>query len=218
MTQSVSSMWSGFASNLLTRGLGYSGDQGVPSTTKVASAALATPSLGTRMQSQGAGTNVSAGVVGMPVPSESAEIAQANAEKQAELASSALAASTSGAHPPTLSDSELETLYGGYQARRKSLSSPDSASRDLGVESSAEWEGAEERARKLKREEAKVRRLNKNGRVDYAIQEGVFESFNVIAAIASHLGYWSDEDVSHFIMSQLLSRPRVDVDKANARD
>ncbi len=29
--------------------------------------------------------------------------------------------------------------------------------------------------------------------------------FNPINAIASHMAYWSDEDVSHFIMSQLLS-------------
>ena len=64
------------------------------------------------------------------------------------------------------------------------------------------------RAKKLKREEEKVRRLNANGRVDYAIQEGVFD-INLLAAIASHLSYWSDEDVSHFLISQLLSRHRI---------
>jgi hypothetical protein len=32
--------------------------------------------------------------------------------------------------------------------------------------------------------------------------------FNPINTIASHLSYWADEDVSHFMMSQLLSRPR----------
>ena len=67
---------------------------------------------------------------------------------------------------------------------------------------------AEERAKKLRREELKVRALNGNGRVDYAIQEGVFD-INLIAAIASHLSYWSDEDVGHFVISQLLSRHRV---------
>jgi hypothetical protein len=31
----------------------------------------------------------------------------------------------------------------------------------------------------------------------------------LLAAIASHLSYWADEDVSHFMISQLLSRHRV---------
>jgi hypothetical protein len=44
--------------------------------------------------------------------------------------------------------------------------------------------------------------------VDYAIQEGAFD-INLLAAIASHLSYWADEDVSHFMISQLLSRHRV---------
>ena len=30
--------------------------------------------------------------------------------------------------------------------------------------------------------------------------------FNPINTIASHLQYWQDEDVTHFIVSQLLSR------------
>ncbi|RPA76039.1 hypothetical protein BJ508DRAFT_331528, partial [Ascobolus immersus RN42] len=41
-------------------------------------------------------------------------------------------------------------------------------------------------------------------RVDYAIQEGTFE-ISLIASIASHLGYWADEDVAHFMLGQLLS-------------
>ena len=38
---------------------------------------------------------------------------------------------------------------------------------------------------------------------------GVFDMTNPMASIASHLTYWSDEDVSHFMISQLLSRQRV---------
>jgi hypothetical protein len=53
----------------------------------------------------------------------------------------------------------------------------------------------------------KVRALNQNGRVDFSIQESVLD-FNPINTIASHLSYWADEDVSHFMMSQLLSRHR----------
>lgn len=29
--------------------------------------------------------------------------------------------------------------------------------------------------------------------------------FNPINAIASHMGYWADEDVNHFVLSQILS-------------
>lgn len=30
--------------------------------------------------------------------------------------------------------------------------------------------------------------------------------FNPLSTIASHLQYWGDEDIAHFLMSQLLSR------------
>jgi len=32
--------------------------------------------------------------------------------------------------------------------------------------------------------------------------------FNPINTIASHMGYWADEDVNHFVLSQLLSNRR----------
>ncbi|KAL8805626.1 MAG: hypothetical protein Q9200_005363 [Gallowayella weberi] len=70
-------------------------------------------------------------------------------------------------HPPTLIDSEIETLYAGFQKRRKSEQSDEA--RDLGER--PEWREAEARANKLQREEAKVRALNSNGRVDFSIQE-----------------------------------------------
>jgi hypothetical protein len=59
----------------------------------------------------------------------------------------------------------------------------------------------------MQREEAKVRALNSNGRVDYSIQEGVFD-ISLLASIASHLSYWADEDVNHFMMGQMLKRGR----------
>jgi len=34
---------------------------------------------------------------------------------------------------------------------------------------------------------------------------GAFD-ISLIASIASHLTYWADEDVNHFILSQILSR------------
>ncbi|KAL8927390.1 MAG: hypothetical protein Q9172_001388 [Xanthocarpia lactea] len=110
-------------------------------------------------------------------------------------------------HPPTLIDSEIETLYARFQKRRQSEQSDDG--RDLGER--PEWQDAEARAKKLQREEAKVRALNSNGRVDFSIQESVFDINNIslIGTIASHLCYWDDEDCAHFMISQLLSRQRV---------
>jgi len=32
---------------------------------------------------------------------------------------------------------------------------------------------------------------------------------SLIASITSHLSYWTDEDLSHFMISQLLARQRV---------
>ena len=69
--------------------------------------------------------------------------------------------------PPTLIDTELETLYAGFEKQRKSHQSDES--RDLGE--SAAWVEADERAKRLKREEEKVKALNSNGRVDFSIQE-----------------------------------------------
>lgn len=62
---------------------------------------------------------------------------------------------------PTLIDPELETLYEGFQKVRHGNA----------TDGFDDTEEAEERAKKLKYEEAKVRALNSNGRVDYSIQE-----------------------------------------------
>lgn len=205
VTQSVSSMWSSMASSLLTRGLGYSEDTKAPDQVHGKSAAPLS------MGSSGAGTNVAAGVLPptAPLPAEGTEIARIGDDKIDRIAKEAQS-STGSQHPPTLLDSELETLYGDFEKRRKSVQN-DSHTRDLGagaIKGTPEWTEAEERGKRLRREEEKVRRLNSNGRVDYAIQEGAFD-INLIAAIASHLSYWADEDVSHFLCSQLLSRHRI---------
>jgi hypothetical protein len=42
----------------------------------------------------------------------------------------------------------------------------------------------------------------------YSEIRGAFD-ISLLASIASHLSYWADEDVSHFMISQLLSRHRV---------
>lgn len=68
-------------------------------------------------------------------------------------------------HPPTLIDDEIETLYAGFQKRRKGAVDGEHE------EGEEERLAAEERAAVLKVEEAKVRALNATGRIDFAIQE-----------------------------------------------
>jgi hypothetical protein len=69
-------------------------------------------------------------------------------------------------HFQALIDPELETLYDGFQkARHDQKNTPGE------FDNIMELLEAEERAKKLKIEEAKVRALNSNGRVDYSIQE-----------------------------------------------
>ena len=141
--QSVSGLWSNFtsgmASSLLNRSLGLTGEGQLSSST-----AMHAPQIQRKENSPstGAGTNVTGG--------GSASEQEDNPE-----------------HPPTLIDSEIETLYAGFEKRRKSYQSDET--RDLGE--SAAWMEAEERSKRLKREEAKVRALNSNGRVDFSVQE-----------------------------------------------
>ena len=147
--QSVSGFWSniasGVASSLLNRSLGLTGDDQIISKQSMASSPNQQPRAA---MSLGAGTNIAAGGVISPV-------AKSNlAEKHAQ-------------HPPALIDSEIETLFAGFQKRRTSHQSDEG--RDQGE--SPEWKDVEDRGNRLRREEAKVRLLNSNGRVDYSIQE-----------------------------------------------
>ena len=164
--QSVSGLWSSFssgiASSLLNRSLGISAED----ETKLRNQANASSQSRLSMSS-GAGTNIAAGTIPGPVAENPDRVEPVTEDARQKLAQDAIRAGEEGDHPPTLIDSNLETLYAGFQRRRKSLQSD--GSRDVGEY--AEWEEAEERAKKLKKEEAKVRALNANGRVDYSIQE-----------------------------------------------
>jgi hypothetical protein len=145
----------------------------------------------------------------------------ADSSRQQALADAARSSPTSE-QAPTLIDSEIETLYSGFQKTLHSPTSPfppqsaissaaSHADGDVDAETPTsaqtanEYASSLERARKLKREEAKVRALNSNGRVDYHIQEGMFD-VSLLASIASHLSYWADEDVNHFMVGQMLKK------------
>ena len=168
--QSVSGLWSslssGIASSLLNRSLGLTNDD-------IASMATPTPAPVPQQsppRSIGAGTNIaSGGVISPEVPAMQHQ--QTN-EKQLRLAEDTAAADRDGtggaSAPATLIDDEIETLYAGFQKRRESRLV------DLEVEGEREreeWAEVEERGRRLRREEVKVRALNQNGRVDFSIQE-----------------------------------------------
>ncbi|KIW99088.1 uncharacterized protein Z519_00751 [Cladophialophora bantiana CBS 173.52] len=182
VSQQIISSWynltSGMASSLINRSLGITGEEQALSRDKAKAVTAAKEASQTNPQ------------LDIPVADE---------QKQQELAEAAKS-SPSTEQAPTLIDSEMETLYAGFQKRQAATDALDDEAQ---ARTSTEFRQSQERARKLKREEAKVRALNSNGRVDYHIQEGLFD-VSLLASIASHLSYWADEDVNHFIIGQML--------------
>ncbi len=155
--QSVSGLWSslsaGIANNLLNRSLGLTQEDVANFT---ASTQQQLPS------SPGAGNNIGAGVI-----SDNLALGQAAEARKRQLAdpSKREDRSSISGNNVTLIDDELETLYSRFQ--RKTGSSDD----DGGENRRENWAEEEAKAAKLRREEMKVRALNRNGRVDYSIQE-----------------------------------------------
>lgn len=160
--QSMSGLWSSFssgiASNLLNRSLGLTHED----------VANITASQQRHEASPGAGTNVSAGVV--PPSNSTTSLSQKAAERKKELAEAAAGGgrkSISG-NDITLLDDDLETLYSKFQKGREDHET-DSALDN--AEAREKWAEEEGKAARLRKEELKVRALNRNGRVDYGIQE-----------------------------------------------
>ncbi|ORY16005.1 DDHD domain-domain-containing protein [Clohesyomyces aquaticus] len=198
---------SGIASGILNRSLGITGADASKLSSNLTNPKSARP------LSVGAGTNLAAGVIpGADEPTR----AIINEERKRRLGEESITPGVEGEHPPTLIDNEIETLYSGFQKRRKSRESDAGSNSNPDIEKDLEWQELEEKSRKLRKEEQKVRALNANGRVDYSIQEGAFD-ISLLASIASHLSYWADEDVSHFMISQLLARHRVFESSKNSR-
>ena len=187
VSQQVMSSWynltSGVASNLINRSLGITGQEQALPQDRAKPAAIQT-----QMQ-PGANPSDTSGDPGGLI---------SDGKKQQEVADAVKASDPN--RVPTLIDTEIETLYAGFQKRRRSHTSTASAE-----PSGLEYEMEQEKAKKLRREEAKVKALNSNGRVDYHIQEGMFD-VSLLASIASHLSYWADEDVHHFMIGQMLKK------------
>jgi hypothetical protein len=186
--QSVSGFWSslsaGIASNLLNRSLGLSNED-------VAKITASQQQQQQQNQQQhhppspGAGTNISAGVI--PVMDTSsqalsdAERSSKTAERMRQLASGAAGSTTASGNEATLIDDELETLFSRFQQNRADMGDKDGGKekeKDRGTGptggvtlSREKWMAEERKAQRLRREEMKIRALNRNGRVDYCIQE-----------------------------------------------
>ncbi|BDD60533.1 hypothetical protein MPDQ_001127 [Monascus purpureus] len=178
--QSVGSLWtnftSGVASSLLNRSLGLGSEDAHQTSTNVNS---------------------------QPQQTQPPPITDLAREKQSHPASNTSDQQEDDNTLETSVDQEFETLYCRFQDLRSGHRRGDS--QPCTVEGTADSQEMDDRARKLKIEDAKVRALNSNGRVDYSLQEGTFD-ISLIASIASHLSYWADEDVNHFMLSQMLSR------------
>lgn len=145
--QSVGSIWtnftSGVANSLLNRSLGLQPDVAVPQQADSSKKGITSVQ---RNQAQ------------------DGNLYSEEAKKQ--LALQIKTSEEQGQAPPTLIDSEMETLFEGFQKQRQTHQNELE-----GEEKSEAWLENENRSRKLRREEAKVRALNSNGRVDYSIQE-----------------------------------------------
>ena len=169
--QGFTDLWSNFSSSLtssfINRSLGISAEEAA----RLGAPATVPPTQARNQQhiGVGAGTNITSGGVITTDTKLQDENGSKSDKRHSMPASPSEREESVGQKPPTLIDSEMETLYSGFQKKRKSVQESDANTRDLGE--SPVWREAEERGRKLRREEAKVRALNSNGRVDYSIQE-----------------------------------------------
>lgn len=205
--QSVSGLWAsvsaGLANNLLNRSLGLTQED----------VAQITASQQQQQQqhhtpSPAAGTNISTSSGVISRQDSTTSLSQKAAERKRQLAEEQGGRKSMSGNDMTLLDDDLETLYSKFQKGRADMIKEEGSGAGGALESETEreeWLAQENKAARVRKEELKVRALNRNGRVDYSIQEGALD-FNPINTIASHMAYWSDEDVAHFLMSQLLSR------------
>ncbi|KAI2624901.1 DDHD domain-containing protein [Hypoxylon sp. NC1633] len=213
--QSVSGLWSSFsagiASSLLNRSLGLTNEDVANFNAANASANSNNNNAQAQKLPPGAGTNIVSGGV---ISDTNAQSEKTDARKKALARhNSSLAGGSNSSgnsrRGATLIDDDLETLYAHFQKKRVEDHKNSASRAEEGQELGDLWAAEELKAQKLAREETKVRALNQNGRVDYSIQESALD-FNPMTTIASHMSYWQDEDVTHFMISQLLSKEKDD--------
>ncbi|KAI0196974.1 DDHD domain-containing protein [Astrocystis sublimbata] len=207
--QSVSGLWSSFsagiASSLLNRSLGLTNDDIARLNAANANSSLPNNPSQTQAASANSQDTTNSDAV---VTNPTAQSHKNEARKKALALNSTADPDASGEsinnrQDSTLIDDDLETLYTRFQKKRVEEHKGSLSRDEEGIDLGEAWAAEELKAQKLRREELKVRALNLNGRIDYCIQESALD-FNPINIIASHMCYWQDEDVSHFLCSQIL--------------
>lgn len=169
--QSMSSIFSSFstgiATSLINRTLGISNEQAsrLSSPLPTSLSALATnkasdtSSSADRLSANKSSSDVSPSQHGDDL---SAPLSVEDAKRLVAQEYASLETGEEGENPPTLLNTGLKTLYTGFQTEQ-----------DLALQAGTPLDGpaVRQEAERVKREENKVRPLNKNGRVDYSIQE-----------------------------------------------
>lgn len=163
--QSVTGLWTnlsaGIANSVLNRSLGITAED-----TAKLNAATQSP----QKRSDSGVLNTSS-PSGSPSSKSGKGVADGPPKPRRQLTQDMITPGEIGEHPPTLIDTEIETLFSGFQKQRskghKTDKDPQALARD------AEWQELEEKSKKLRREDVKLRALNSNGRIDYSIQEYV---------------------------------------------
>lgn len=187
--QSVSGLWSSISgsitSSLLNRSLGLSNEDvanyQAQQQSNSGNGSSGTASTDNNPAVAGAGANIASSSGGV-ISDTAAQQKQTEARKKAlarrTTATSLLTGkqlgreesddSNNNNNDVTLIDDDMETLFSQFQKKRiEAMSRAEEAHKSLGDE----WAEDQAKAQKLRREEARVRALNRNGRVDYSIQE-----------------------------------------------
>lgn len=194
--QSVSGLWSSFsagiASSLLNRSLGFTSEDVANFNAHNPSAAANNNNNNNTPGGQNQSAPANSGIISDTAAQSEKTAARKKALARQNTSGSASSGksnnlridpnggngngnNSSGADPgsgasATLIDDELETLYARFQKKRVE-ETKDSTSANAGGDLGEAWAAEELKAQKLRREELKVRALNRNGRVDYSIQE-----------------------------------------------
>ncbi|OTB09249.1 hypothetical protein M426DRAFT_135129 [Hypoxylon sp. CI-4A] len=153
--QSVSGLWSSFsagiATSIINRSLGIT-NEGVANI-------------------NASSNNLPPGVSGGVISDTNAQSEKTDARKKALARQNSSESSPNPGRNATLIDEDLETLYSRFQKKRIEEHKNSASRAEEGQEMGEAWAAEELKAQKLAREEAKVRSLNRNSRVDYSLRE-----------------------------------------------
>jgi hypothetical protein len=173
--QSMSGLWSSFssgiASSLINRTLGLSNEEanrlGNPLPYSLSSHASTKPTTSDKPSSERPPSSPQSAT-----ESHAAPLSVEDAKRLVAQGSAALETGEDGENPPTLLNTGLETLFDGFQRQQERATKAGTL---------LDGPAAREESERVKREEEKLRALNKNGRVDYNIQEYVHPSQSAVS-------------------------------------